>query len=864
MKKLVIAEKPSVAEQLAGVIDHCKKSREYYEGEHYIVSWAVGHLVGLAEPEDYDKKYKQWLLSYLPIIPEAFRFSVLEGAEDRFNVLGKLIASKEVDEVINACDAGREGELIFRNIYVQAGGKKPASRLWLSSYTDESIRDGFKHIRPESAYDDLGKAALARSEADWLVGINATRGLTRRNGSLVTVGRVQTPVLALIAKREKEVQAFTPMPYFEVDAQFKVVPHGEPTYAGLWHRGSESRLADQEAAEAIATKCSGHRGVVASVAQKENRMQVPYLYDLGLLQREANGLNGLSASRTLRAAQSLYEAKRAITYPRTDSKYLPKALRKEVVTVLDDLGMGEYAPYVQRVQREGWKMRSFVFNDEKVSDHYAIIPTGTRLDRSSLSHDESVVYDLVVRRFLEQFYPEAVLMVTRVETVVEGETFGSDGRVVKTSGWLEVAPREADSKDLPELKEKLSVQAFRVESERKLTKAPPRFTDASIIAAMETAGKLVDDEELAEAMKERGLGTPATRAEIIEKLIRTGVVERKARSLVATRRGIDLIDLLEAIHLSDLVAPDLTGDWEMSLRKIEKGSLGNVEFLERIEGFTRQMIEKIKGYEAPTQIGIESAEPLGVCPICGGNVLERPASYVCEHHGRKKTDCKFSIPKMILRRSISREEALQLMTDKRTDMLDGFVSRRGFKFSARLLLKPDNKLEWEFAEGSGGSSAATEPVVNEEPLGRCPVCQGLVVETTEHYRCAAADCRFQMKRVYAGKTIDRDMARNLLEKGKTDLIEDFVSKYNRPFSAYLKLGDKGKVEFEFLNKGPRTGRRTTGHAGKAGAPTTKATRAVSSKTTTANKGTSTKKTVKAKAPARKAASKTSNNKGGAS
>jgi DNA topoisomerase-3 len=358
---------------------------------------------------------------------------------------------------------------------------------------------------------------------------------------------------------------------------------------------------------------------------------------------------------------------------------------------------------------------------------------------------------------------------------------------------------------------------------------------------METAGKLVDDEELAEAMKERGLGTPATRAEIIEKLVRTGVVERKARSLVATRRGVDLIDLLEAIQLSDLVAPDLTGDWEMSLRKIEKGSLDNVEFLTRIEGFTRQMIEKIKGYEAPTQIGIVSAEPLGVCPICGGNVLERPASYVCEHHGRKKTDCRFSIPKLILRRPIGREEALQLMTEKRTEMLDGFMSRRGFKFSARLLLKPDNKLEWEFAEGSGGSSATTEPVVNEEPLGRCPVCQGSVVETTEHYRCSATDCRFQMKRVYAGKTIDRDMARNLLEKGKTELIEDFVSKYNRPFSAYLKLGDKGRVEFEFLNKGPRAGRRATGHATKAVASTTK-------------RGTSTKK----------ATPKTSKAKGGAS
>jgi DNA topoisomerase-3 len=276
------------------------------------------------------------------------------------------------------------------------------------------------------------------------------------------------------------------------------------------------------------------------------------------------------------------------------------------------------------------------------------------------------------------------------------------------------------------------------------------------------------------------------------------------------------------------------------------------------------MIEKIKGYEAPTQIGIESAEPLGVCPICGGKVLEHPSSYVCEHHGRKKTDCKFSIPKMILRRSITREEALQLMTEKRTDMLDGFVSRRGFKFSARLLLKPDNKLEWEFAEGSGGSSAATEPVVNEEPLGRCPVCQSSVVETAEHYRCAATDCRFQMKRVYAGKTIDRDMVRNLLEKGKTDLIEDFVSKYNRPFSAYLRLGDKGRVEFEFLNKGPRTGKRAAGH-------TTKTTRTVTSTTKIGRTATAAAKTEKAKAAktkkgtsTKKATPKASEGKGGAS
>jgi len=816
VKKLVIAEKPSVAEQLAGVIDRCKKTRDYYEGENYIVSWAVGHLVGLAEPEEYDKKYKQWLLSNLPIIPEHFRFAILDGAEQRFAVLKQLMTSKDVDEIINACDAGREGELIFRNIYAQTGSRKPTSRLWLSSYTQESIRDGFRKLKPETEYDDLGRAALARSEADWLVGINATRGLTRRNGSLITIGRVQTPVLGLIAKREKETQAFTPVPYYEIAADFKVLPHGEPVYQGVWHRGSQTRLDDEHEAETILARCRGRKGRIASVEQKESRSPVPYLYDLGLLQREANILNGLSASRTLRAAQALYEEKRAITYPRTDSKFLPKALRKEVAHILGEMGRDEYAPYVQHVLQEGWSMRSFAFNDEKVTDHYAIIPTGTRVERKALTHDESIVYDLVVRRFIEQYYPEAVFLLTRVETVVQDETFGTDGRVVQSKGWMEVAPGEADVKDLPALTQGMAIEAFRMAVEHKLTKPPQRFTDASIIAAMETAGKLVDDEALAEAMRERGLGTPATRAEIIEKLIRTGVVERKARSLMATRRGIDLIDLLETIQLAELVAPDLTGDWEMNLRKIEKGALSDEEFLARIREFTRQMVDKIKAYEVVTQIGVESTEPLGVCPLCGGNVVERPASYACEHHGRKKTDCKFSIPKVILKRPLSREEASQLIREKRTDMLDGFVSKRGFKFSARLLLTADNKLEWEFANGPAGASAE-EPVVNAEPLGRCPICQGSVIETSGHYRCAEAGCRFQMKKVYAGKTIDRETVRKLLETGKTDLIEDFVSRYNRPFSAYLKLGDGGKVEFEFLNRERTNRQRATPRSGRAAA-----------------------------------------------
>ncbi len=863
MKKLVIAEKPSVAEQLAAVIDRCKKTRDYYEGENYIVSWAVGHLVGLAEPDEYDKKYKQWLLSDLPIIPERFHFTVLDGAEQRFAVLKKLMTSKDIEEIINACDAGREGELIFRNVYVMAGSHKPVSRLWLSSYTSESIREGFRGLRSEAEYDDLGKAALARSEADWLVGINATRGLTRRNGSLVTIGRVQTPVLGLIARREKEIQAFSPAPYYEIAADFKALPNGEPVYQGLWHRGSQTRLDDEHEAESIVARCRGRKGVVASVEQRESRLPVPYLYDLGLLQREANILNGLSASRTLRAAQSLYEEKRAITYPRTDSKFLPKTLQKEVARILGELNTDEYSPFVQHALEEGWTMRSFAFNDDKVTDHYAIIPTGTRVERKALSHDESIVYDLVVRRFIEQFYPEAVFLLTRVETVVRDETFGTDGRVVQRKGWMEVAPGEADIRDLPPLTKGIAIQAFKMAVEHKLTKPPQHFTDASIIAAMETAGKLVDDEELAEAMRERGLGTPATRADIIEKLIRTGVVERKARSLMATRRGIDLIDLLETIQLAELVAPDLTGNWEMNLRKIEKGAMGEEEFLTRIREFTRQMVDKIKVYEVQTQIGVESTEPLGVCPLCGGNVVERPASYVCEHHGRKKTDCKFSIPKVILKRPLSRKEACQLIREKRTEMLDGFVSRRGFKFSARLLLTADNKLEWEFANGPAGASAE-EPIIDAEPLGRCPICQGSVVETSGHYRCADAGCRFQMEKVYAGKAIDRETVRKLLETGKTDLIEDFVSRYNRPFSAYLKLGERGRVEFEFLNrergKGPHAAPRSgRGAVVSAGSPQSGGAAQPAMKTSADKKGHESFRVTREKTVKKK-----SNRRGGAS
>ena len=612
MKTLIIAEKPSVGRDIAGALDGVFQKRTladlnqkkkaakdeptFLESDDYIITWAVGHLVQLAEPEEYDEKWKKWRMADLPIVPpDGFKLVPRDAkSKKQLKLVETLLKREDVDRVINACDAGREGELIFAYLYESVLGApptspdapKPVERLWINSMTKQAIRDGFAQLRPGAQLEPLESAARARSEADWLVGMNATRAATIRGrawvGGVVSLGRVQTPTLAIIVSREREIQAFVPEPYWLVHASF------DPRYEGLWFdpikaddkdtpTGQETWLKEAERAEEIVTKVSGKTGTVESVERKEQSERAPLLYDLTSLQRDANRRFGFSARRTLQAAQSLYEGKKAITYPRTSSRWLSGDLVPQLKPTAQTLvDIPEYAAGAQFVLRLEQLPLGRVVNDAKVDDHHAIIPTDVEHDVSEFSPDERRIFDLVARRFLAVFHPPARYARTTVVTLVEDERFRTRGKVTLEAGWRGVYGVEADaekeedpeSAELPPLEKGQQVKVVSAESEAKETRPPPRYTEATLLSAMETAGKLVDDEELREAMKERGLGTPATRAETIETLIRREYIERVGKDLAPTPKGLQVITMLEE---NKLTSPELTGDWEKRLGDIEHG-----------------------------------------------------------------------------------------------------------------------------------------------------------------------------------------------------------------------------------------------------------------------------------------------------
>src|SRR5947199_8572800 len=602
-KTLVVAEKPSVGRDLAGALPgKFEKDEGFLESDEYVITWAVGHLVQLAEPEDYDERFKKWRMADLPIVPDEFKLRARDKkAEKQLKVIHKLLKRDDVDRIVNACDAGREGELIFAYIYETSGVDKPVERLWISSMTKQAIREGFEQLRPGEQLRRLEAAARSRSEADWLVGMNATRAATIRGrawvGGVVSLGRVQTPTLALMVKREREIQAFVPGPYWLVHAQF------DPRYEGLWFEGDETRLKEAKRAEEIAAKVSGAEGTVESVERKEQSERAPLLYDLTSLQRDANRRFGFSARRTLQAAQSLYENKKAITYPRTSSRWLSGDLVPQLKPTAGTLEpIGEYAAAARYVLALGQLPLGRVVNDAKVDDHHAIIPTDVDHDVDTFSPDERRVFDLVARRFLAVFHPPARYARTTVVTPVEEERFRTRGKVTLEAGWrgvyglLSEADQQAarqdedaenESAELPTLQQGQAVKCTAAEVEAKETRPPPRYTEATLLSAMETAGKLIDDEELREAMKERGLGTPATRAETIETLIRREYVERVRKDLQATPKGLQVITMLES---HPLTSPELTGGWEKRLADIEHGSGDRGAFMKEIEGFTRSTV----------------------------------------------------------------------------------------------------------------------------------------------------------------------------------------------------------------------------------------------------------------------------------
>jgi len=729
-KTLVIAEKPSVGQDLARVLKGpFKKGEGVLEGPEHVVTWAVGHLVQLAEPDEYDPKFKRWRMEDLPIVPERFKLVVRdERSRKQMSVVTKQIGREDIAEIVNACDAGREGELIFAYLYEKAKGKKPVQRLWLNSMTSAAMKEALSSLRPAEEFARLEQAARSRSEADWIVGMNATRAATIRLRSsfdgAVSLGRVQTPTLAIIARREEEIKAFVPEPYWLVDATFEA--EGKRVYEGRFHEGAKPRIATAEEADAIVADCVGKQGTITKLEKKEQREKAPMLYDLTTLQREANNRYGFSAKRTLAAAQRCYEEHKALTYPRTNSRYLPSDMVAEIKPTAELVGHNsEYTKGAEYVIGLDLLPLARVVNDEKVTDHHAIIPTRSEHNLDKMGADDRRIYDMVTRRFLAVFHPEAVFENTRVETTVgeQGHIFRTRGKLLIVPGWRgvydEVAadtrPKgeedEGVDQQLPKLEDGETVDTNEIAAERKETKPPRRYSDASLLGAMETAGKLVDDEELREAMKESGIGTPATRAAIIERLITVGYVERDARALVATEKGLNVIRLLDA-HM--LTSPELTGNWEHRLGKIERGEDSREKFMSDIAGFAEQTVHKLD--ETLKDVRIPRAK-LGPCPVCGHEINENRKGYSC--WAREDPGCGFVIWKAKAGKTLPVQIARELIKTGYTEkQVTGFRGRSGRSFRAKLAMSQTEEGKWrvEFDEEwakEGAKAPEAEAEANE-------------------------------------------------------------------------------------------------------------------------------------------------------
>ena len=769
-KTLVIAEKPSVGRDLARVLPGpFAKQEGWLEGPDHTITWAVGHLVQLAEPDEYDPKYKRWRMPDLPIVPPKFKLVVRdERSRKQMSVVTAQLGREDVSQVVNACDAGREGELIFAYLYEKAKASKPVQRLWLNSMTTAAMKSAFESLRPAEDYALLEQAARSRSEADWIVGMNATRAATIRLKSsfdgAVSLGRVQTPTLAIVARREEEIKAFVPEPYWLVDATFDAGPldgrsapggngaeagagagetdadgagTGAPqgaqarVYEGRFHMGSKPRIATEQEALAVVEACQGKPGTITKLDKKEQRERAPMLYDLTSLQRDANTRYGFSARRTLAAAQRLYEEHKALTYPRTNSRYLTTDMVEEIKPTAELVGgQSDYAKAAAYVTGLDVLPLARVVNDEKVSDHHAIIPTRAEHAVDRMGDDDQRVYDMVVRRFLADFHPEAVFENTRVETTVltaggeaGGCVFRTHGKLLLVPGWRGVygqLPSETKSaaeedegtdQQLPKLSEGEPVQTLEIASARKETKPPRRYSDASLLGAMETAGKLVDDDELREAMKDSGIGTPATRAAIIERLIQVGYLEREARSLVATDKGLNVIRLLGEHALT---SPDMTGQWEHRLDKIERGEDSRQKFMADIAGFAdltvKELDVKLKDVRIPRA-------NLGPCPICGHDIKENRKGYSC--WARDDPGCGFVIWKGKSGKQLSLAVAKELIRSGHTSKaVTGFKARSGRSFRAHLALSQDDEGKWRVEFNEAWAREGAKPPEAESAEGQ--------------------------------------------------------------------------------------------------------------------------------------------------
>ena len=824
-KKLIIAEKPSVAADIAKALGGFTKHDDYFESEQFVLSSAVGHLLELSCPEEFEVKRGKWSFAHLPVIPPHFALSPIEKTESRLKVLAKLIKRKDVSGLINACDAGREGELIFNYIAQHTKSGKAVQRLWLQSMTQGAIRDGFSRLRNGNEMQGLGDAAVCRSESDWLVGINGTRAMTAFNSKtggfhLTTVGRVQTPTLAIVVEREKKIREFKPRPYWEVEADFAAKAGN---YIGKWfdegfkgknddEHARADRLWEEKQADAIRAATLGKPGTVTEEAKPETRLS-PLLFDLTSLQREANSRFGFSAKTTLSLAQSLYEKHKVLTYPRTDSRCLPEDYLptvKETLAVLTGQGAGKghdevllarYSPFAHQILARNWVVpNKRIFNNAKISDHFAIIPTPQA--PKNLNELEQKLYDFVVRRFLSVFFPAAEYLVTTRITRVEGHPFKTEGKVLVNPGWLAVHGKEGQEGDEGNLvavakDEKIKTDDVTIKATE--TKPPPRYSEATLLSAMEGAGKMVDDEELKAAMAGRGLGTPATRAQIIENLIGEQYMLREGRELVPTAKAFSLMTLLNGLGIAELTQPELTGDWEWKLGRIEKGEFTRAEFMREIAEMTRHMVERAKTFDSdtiPGDFGVLTAP----CPRCGSQIRETYKKFQC-------SGCDYSLWKIVAGRQFEPAEIDQLINEKQIGPLTGFRNKMGRTFAAAIKLNDNMEPEFDFGQDRAGEGDSAEPVdfSAQTSLGKCPKCAANVFEHGNAYVCEKSvgpekSCDFRSGKVILQQPIDTEQMKKLLADGKTDLLKEFVSnRTRRKFSAFL-VAQGGKVGFEFEKK----------------------------------------------------------------
>jgi DNA topoisomerase-3 len=897
----------------------------YFENDDFVVTFAVGHLFELLPPEEVDEKYKRWTLDVLPILPEEFRYRPKKGQSDRIRTIKRLHERDDVDELINACDAGREGELIFREIVDHLGSDKPIRRLWLQSMTDSAIRSGFESLRPGEELEGLADAAACRARSDWLIGMNATRAITKRLKSRKektawSAGRVQTPTLTMLVDREFEVLAHVPKPYWRVTATFQ---HDGRSYEASWFDPDfaadddpdrkDDRLFDAERAAAIVAAIAGQPGA-AEESRKSSRESAPPLFDLTSLQREGNRRFSWSARRTLSAAQRCYERHKILTYPRTDSRCLPNDYRGTVDAALAalasgadraDEGFADYARAASHLREAGLENEKRIFDDGGVSDHFAIVPTGS-FPSAPLTGDDKRLFDLVVRRFLGAFHPPAQW--ERVERIsrVGDHRFRTRARSLTVPGWRSVLadPGEPEEAPLPALvpgqseARDVAVKSLEGESHEEQTKPPARITEARLLSLMENAGKQIDDEEYAAVLHEKGIGTPATRADIIENLIAKGYVVRLGKALRPSVKGIRMVDTLRRIDIDGLTSPELTGEIEHHLREVERGERTEGQFMSEITDYTVKIVDRAKtfGYE---ELYADVA-PLGSCPSCGRPVIEMAWFYRCQEEPEREEDCPMRFWKDTSGRYLDRATIRTLLRDGKTGEIDGFTARNGRTYRATLEI---DKEEWKLSVRSVGwneDSANDQPEyeVNPEPLGRCPfeedcsivesatqfVCERKLKEaefTKEELKQRKADgvpqsCGFLFPRTVCKREIVRDEALHYLAEGKTELLTDFTSRFGRPFSATLVLKETGRHGFEFPPRKPRgegdaaspaseqktakkpTRKKTRKKPGKKPATRKKAARkkrAISKKTgkQTARKASTRKKTTRSSGTRKKSA-----------